>query len=108
MMRGVRHSGALRRHPSHVGAFIKQLQGELTSPTVKQHLAALRMLFDWLVSGHLLEVNPAHAVRDTKYVVRKGKTSVLAAEEARELLDSIPLVRNCLKRRVVDRFGGWN
>jgi hypothetical protein len=25
-------------------------------------LAALRMLFDWLVVGHVLEVNPAHAV----------------------------------------------
>jgi hypothetical protein len=29
-----------------------------SKPTVKQHLAALRMLFDWLVVGHVLEVNP--------------------------------------------------
>ena len=43
------------------------------------------MLFDWLVTGHVLEVNPAHAVRGPKYVVRKGKTPVLTAEEAREL-----------------------
>ena len=50
------------------------------------------MLFDWLVIGHVLEVNPAHAVRGPKYVVKKGKTPVLTAEEARELLDSIPIV----------------
>ena len=34
-------------------------QGEFSPPTVKQHLAALRMLFDWLVTGHVLEVNPS-------------------------------------------------
>jgi integrase/recombinase XerD len=61
---------------------------------VKQHLAALRMLFDWLVIGHIIDVNPAHAVRGPKYVVKKGKTPVLTAEEARELLDSIPIERN--------------
>jgi hypothetical protein len=33
----------------------------------KQHLAALRMLFDWLVVGHVIEVNPAHAVRGPKH-----------------------------------------
>ena len=41
----------------HVAAFIKDLQGELSPPTVKQHLAALRMLFDWLVTGHVLEAH---------------------------------------------------
>ncbi len=60
---------------------------------MKQHLAALRMLFDWLVTGHVLDVNPAHSVHGPKYVVKKGKTPVLTAEEARELLDSIPIVR---------------
>jgi site-specific recombinase XerD len=73
----------------HVAAFVKHLQGEFSAPTVKQHLAALRMLFDWLVVGHILEVNPAHAVRGPKYVVKKGKTPVLTAGEARELLDCI-------------------
>ena len=77
----------------HVAAFVKELQGEFTAPTVKQHLAALRMLFDWLVTGHVLDVNPAHAVRGPKYVVKKGKTPVLTADEARELLDSIAIAR---------------
>jgi site-specific recombinase XerD len=73
----------------HVVAFIKHLQGQFTPPTVKQHLAALRMLFDWLVTGHVIAVNPAHAVRGPKYVVKKGKTPVLQADEARTLLDTI-------------------
>jgi len=77
--------------PFHVAAFVKELQGQFTPPTVKQHLAALRMLFDWLVTGHVMETNPAHAVRGPKYVVKKGKTPVLTADEARALLDAIPI-----------------
>ena len=53
---------------------------------MKQHLAALRMLFDWLVVGHMIDVNPAHAVRRPKHVVKKGHTPVLNREEARALL----------------------
>src|ERR1700722_10127050 len=79
--------------PVHVAAFVKKLQGEFSPPTVKQHLAALRMLFDWLVTGHVLDVNPAHAVRGPKYVVKKGKTPVLNADEARTLLDRIVVSR---------------
>ena len=75
--------------PFHVAAFVKDLQGRFAPPTVKQHLAALRMLFDWLVTGHVLETNPAHAVRGPKYVVKRGKTPVLAGDEARALIDSI-------------------
>jgi site-specific recombinase XerD len=75
--------------PFHVAAFVKDLQGNFSPPTVKQHLAALRMLFDWLVTGHVIATNPAHAVRGPKYVVKRGKTPVLAGDEARQLLDSI-------------------
>lgn len=56
---------------------------------MKQHLVALRMLFDWLVTGHIIDTNPAHAVRGPKYMVKRGKTPVLASDEARQLLDSI-------------------
>ena len=59
------------------------------SPSVKQHLAAIRMLFDWLVIGQIVPSNPASAVRGPTYVVNKGKTPVLLGEEARVLLDSI-------------------
>lgn len=60
-----------------------------SKPTVKQHLAAIRMLFDWLVTGHVVSVNPAASVRGPKYVVKRGLTPVLTASEARRLLDSI-------------------
>ena len=82
-----------RVQPVHFAAFIQHLQGKFSPPTVKQHLAALRMLFDWLVTGHALDVNPAHAVRGPRHVVKKGKTPVLTADEARGLLDSIKVVR---------------
>ena len=72
--------------PLHVAAYIEGLQAELAKPSVKQHLAALRMLFDWLVVGHVMETNPAHAVRGPKHVVKKGRTPVLDREEARALL----------------------
>lgn len=73
--------------PFHVAAYIENLG--LAKPTVKQQLAALRMLFDWLVVGHVIEVNPAHAVRGPKYSVKKGKTPVLDREDARKLIASI-------------------
>ena len=50
-------------------------------PTVKQHLAAIRMLFDWLVVRQVLAMNPAAAVRGPRHVVKKGKTPVLSTEE---------------------------
>ena len=75
--------------PVHVAAYIETLQRRLSAPSVKQHLAAIRMLFDWLVIGQVIAVNPASPVRGPKYSVNKGKTAVLSAEEARKLLDSI-------------------
>jgi integrase/recombinase XerD len=62
-----------------------------SAPTVKQNLAAIRRLMDWLVVGQVIEVNPAASVRGPKHVVKKGKTTVLSSEQARELLDSIPI-----------------
>jgi site-specific recombinase XerD len=100
--RGIAELSAVE--PFHVAAFLKDLQDKehppkpFTTPTVKQHLAALRMLFDWLVTGQVIPVNPAHAVRGPKHVVKKGKTPVLTAEEARELLDSIVIARNTARR----------
>ena len=75
--------------PVHVAAYIEQLGQRLAKPSVKQHLAAIRMLFDWLVVGQVVTANPAAPVRGPKHVVRKGKTAVLSAEEARTLLESI-------------------
>lgn len=76
--------------PMHIAAYLKVLEKEeLSAPTIKQHLAAIRILFDWLVVSQVIPLNPAHAVRGPKHSVRRGKTPVLSAEEARTLLDSI-------------------
>jgi integrase/recombinase XerD len=60
-----------------------------SKPSVKQHLAAIRMLLDYLVTGGVVPMNPASSVRGPKYSIKRGKTPVLTAEEARQLLDSI-------------------
>ena len=73
--------------PLHVAAYIRTHPG--SAPTVKQHLAAIRMLCDWLVVSQVLPVNPAAAVRGPKHVVTRGPTPVLSPAEARTLLDSI-------------------
>lgn len=73
--------------PIHVAAYIERHSG--APPTVKQHLAAVRMLFDWFVTGQVLAMNPAASVRGPKHVVKRGKTPVLDADQARQLLDSI-------------------
>lgn len=74
-------------NPVVVAAYIEQHPG--SKPTVKQHLAAIRQLFDWLVTGQVVESNPAASVRGPKHVAKRGKTPVLTAEQARELIDSI-------------------
>ena len=73
--------------PLHVAAYIRTHPG--SAPTAKQHLAAIRMLGDWLVVSQVLPVNPAAAVRGPKHVVTKGATPVLSPAEARKLLESI-------------------
>jgi site-specific recombinase XerD len=73
-----------------VATYIETRQQTHSAPDVKQQLAAVRMLFDWLVTGQVVAVNPAAAVRGPKHVVKTGKTPVLEAAEWRKLLDSIP------------------
>jgi integrase/recombinase XerD len=75
--------------PVHVAAWLQELGRDHSRPTVKQHLAAVRMLFDWLIVGQIVPSNPAASVRGPKHSVKRGKTPVLAAEEMRDLLDSI-------------------
>ena len=75
--------------PVHVAAYIEDLQKQLAAPSVKQHLAAVRMLYDWLVVGQVVPTNPASAVRGPKYSVKKGKTPILAVEEAQDILKVI-------------------
>ena len=75
-----------RVQPMHVAAYIELLQDKRSAPTVKQHLACIRMLFDWLVTGQVMPSNPAHSVRGPRHSVSKGSTPVLSSEEATALL----------------------
>lgn len=76
-------------NPIIVSSYIELLTRRAKAPTVKLNLAAIRKMFDYLVLGHVIESNPAWSVRGPKHVIKKGKTPVLSAEEARHLLDSM-------------------
>ena len=67
--------------PHDVATYIEQLQNEVSAPSVKQQLPAVRMLFDWLVIGQVVPTNPAAAARGPKHVVKTGKTPVLEGAE---------------------------
>jgi site-specific recombinase XerD len=73
-----------------VATYIETLQQTHAAPSVKQQLAAVRMLFDWLITGQVTPFNPAAAVRGPKHVVKVGVTPVLEGDEWRKLLDAIP------------------
>lgn len=82
--------------PLKVAAYVKHLQESrdhggsgLGKPTTKRKLAAIRMMFDYLVTGGVIAFNPASSVRGPRYSAKKGKTPVLDADQARRLLDSI-------------------
>lgn len=85
--RGVTELGQIA--PLHVAGWIEMLGREVSVPTVKQRLAGVRHLFDWLVVGQIVPTNPAVSVRGPAHSVRRGKTPVLAPDEARRLLDAI-------------------
>jgi site-specific recombinase XerD len=76
--------------PLHVATWVEMKTRTYEPQTVKLQLAALRNLFDWLVTGQVLHTNPASFVRGPKYSSLKGKTPILTPDEARRLLRSIP------------------
>ena len=75
--------------PLHVAAWVEGLSRTHAAPTAKLRLAAVRHLFDWLVTGQVVPVNPAGSVRGPSHTARVGRTPVLEPDEARALLDSI-------------------
>ena len=80
-----------QRRLHDVGAYIEALQDSASAPSVKQQLAAIRMLFDLLVIGQVMPNNPASSVSGPKHVVKTGKTPALEADEWRPLIHSIPI-----------------
>jgi site-specific recombinase XerD len=89
--------------PFDVATYIEGLQETHAAPGVKQQLAAVRMLFDWLITGQIVPTNPASAVRGPKHVVKTGKTPALDATEWRKLIDAIPVdtVRDLRDRALI-------
>ena len=75
--------------PLHVAGWIEELGRQVSTPTVKQRLAGVRHLFDWLVRTQVVPLNPAVSVRGPAHSVRRGKTPVLDPTEARALIDAI-------------------
>ena len=73
----------------HVSGYIEELGQSLAIASVKQNLAALRMLFDWLIIRQVCSENPCHAVRGPRLRVNTGKTPVLDEVEAKLLLNSM-------------------
>jgi integrase/recombinase XerC len=68
--------------PLHVATWIEAQTRIVSAPSVKQRLAAIRHLFDWLVTGQVMPVNPATSVRGPSHSVKRGKTPVLHPTEA--------------------------
>jgi site-specific recombinase XerC len=87
--------------PLHVSAYIEAKP--LTVPSIKQHLAALRGLFNWLVIKQVVPENPATVVKGPRFSRQVGITPIMEAEQMRQLLDSIPITR---KIKVPKKHGG--
>ena len=90
-----RHALRLEQvEPTVVAMYVEQLIRDRNPRTgkpyadasVKQHLAAVRMLFDYLTTGGVVPFNPASSVRGPKLVIDKGKTPVLSAADTRRLV----------------------
>ena len=87
--------------PLDVSAYIETLH--LSAPSTKQHLAALRGLFNWLVIKQVVPDNPALFVKGPKFSRKVGITPIMEAPQMRHLLDSIAVVR---KVKVSRKHGG--
>jgi len=67
--------------PVHVATWVEVGTRELSAPSVEQRLAAIRHLFDWLVTGRVVPVNPAGSVRGPRHVVTSGQTAALGPSQ---------------------------
>ena len=73
--------------PITVAAYIEQHLG--SPPTIKQHMAAIRMFFSWLTEKGVLAMNPAREIKTPRFSRKEGKTPAFARDEVRTVLDSI-------------------
>jgi site-specific recombinase XerD len=87
--------------PLHVSAYIESKP--LTAPSIKQHLAALRGLFNWLVIKQVVPDNPAMFVKGPRFSRQVGVTPILEPDQMRKLFDSIPVTREV---KIARKHGG--
>ena len=67
--------------PHNVATYIEELQAAVQAPSVKQQLAAIRMLFNWLVTGQVVPTNPA--ARGTRPDTRRENRQNTSARSRR-------------------------
>lgn len=60
-----------------------------SAPTIKQHLASLTELFNFLLAEEIVETNPFGVVKRPKFRVQRGKTPYLPEDDAVAFLESI-------------------
>src|SRR5246500_2382555 len=77
--------------PITVTAYIETLQRQAAPPTVKQHMAAIRMMFSWLTEKGVLAMNPAREVKTERFSRTEGKTPAFVDGEVQTLLNSIDI-----------------
>lgn len=76
--------------PLTVASYLEQMEADGRSvATQKQHMAAIRMFLDYLVTDGILPSNVALSVHAPRHVVTVGKTPILDAAEAGKLLAKI-------------------
>ena len=86
---------SLSPHPQNsvipLAAYIETLQRLAAPPTVKQHMAAIRMLFSWLTEKGVLAMNPAREVKTERFSRTEGKTSAFIEGEVQKLLNAVEI-----------------
>jgi site-specific recombinase XerD len=65
------------------------ISGKDSAATIKQHMAAIRMMFSWLTEKGILAINPAREVKTPKFSRTEGKTPAFSTEEVQKVLNSI-------------------
>jgi integrase/recombinase XerD len=74
-----------------VAAYIETLQRQAAPPTVKQHMAAIRMLFSWFTEKGVLAMNPAREVKTERFSRTEGKTPAFVEGEVQKPLNTVEI-----------------
>lgn len=74
----------------HFSCWIEDMKVRgLSTPTIKQRLAGVRMLFQSLARQQIIKWNPVAVVKGPRYSVQTGKTPMLDGDETNRMLQAI-------------------